>query len=368
MIILVSISADPVSGWGTLTYQHASALLARRVPFVLLLPRSARVPDAAPFSAHIRRILPDLPLAFSGPRSFFSLFRLWRSISYVPPPGSIVHSLVDFPYAVFGYRFARAHNLPFIMNAVGTYSVAPFFRFPDRYLFLPAYRGASRIVSISRYTARRMAQAAGMPRDIDVIHLPVALPVPAGQEDFSIIDKLPSGKRYILAVSSPRAVARKGFDIVSAAYSSLIPDFHDIHLVAVGGEARSTASCTVFPRVSAAELGALYSRCFAFVGSPRESGGHFEGYGLVYREAGLYGKPVVSTVSGGVPEAVEDGVTGFLVPENSPDRIAAALRRLLADPALAARMGEAGRRQATAWTWDMYADELHRLYRSVSFS
>ena len=364
MIILVSISLDPVSGWGTLTYNYAHALWGQGVPFVLLLPRSARVPDV-PFSGAIKRILPDLPLSFGGPKSLFSLFRLWRSIPYVPSPGSLVHSLVDFPYAVLGYRFARSRGLPFVMNAIGTYSVAPFSRFPDRHLFLPAYLSATRIVAISRYTASRMARAAGVSRDIDVVYLPAAFPVPRGEEDFSVMDALPAGRRYILTVSSPRAIGRKGFDIVSAAVSSLVPDFPDIHLVAVGGTAHSTAACTVFPRVSAARLAALYARSYAFVAAPRESGGHFEGYGLVYREAGLYGKPVVGTVSGGVPEAVSDGITGFLVPENSPDRTASALRRLLDDPSFASRIGEVGRRQAAAWTWDMYAEETGRIYAGL---
>jgi glycosyltransferase involved in cell wall biosynthesis len=71
-----------------------------------------------------------------------------------------------------------------------------------------------------------------------------------------------------------------------------------------------------------------------------------EGQGLVFVEAMAAGRPVVATRVGGVPEVVVDGETGLLVEPEDPGALAAAVRRLLADPALAARMGQAGRRRA----------------------
>jgi glycosyltransferase involved in cell wall biosynthesis len=53
--------------------------------------------------------------------------------------------------------------------------------------------------------------------------------------------------------------------------------------------------------------------------------------------------PVVATPSGGIPEAVMDGETGLIVPPRDPGRIAEALVRLAADPAIARAMGEKGR-------------------------
>lgn len=365
MIVLISISVDPVNGWGTLTHNYVRALWERRTPFVLLLPKSARIPNV-PFISCIKPVLPDLPLAFGGPAALFAALRLWRPASYTPPPHSLVHSLVDFPYAVLAYRFARSYGLPFVMNAIGTYSVAPFHRFPDKHFFISAYLRADRIVAISEYTKRRMMSAAGYERPIDVIYLPVERPVPEGREDFSILEKIPRGKRYILTVSSPRIGGRKGFDVVRAACSAILPDFPDIHLIAVGGVPASASDHTVFSRVSSAELGALYSRCTAFLAAPRSFGDHFEGYGLVYREAGLYGKPVIGTASGGVPEAIDDGVTGSLVPENDAPAMARALCRILSDAPFAAKLGDAGRAQASAWTWGNYADRLLVLYEDLS--
>ena len=63
-------------------------------------------------------------------------------------------------------------------------------------------------------------------------------------------------------------------------------------------------------------------------------------------EAAACGVPTVATAVGGVPELVEDGVTGFLVPPGDTAALAAALQKLMQDFSLAARMGEASRRRA----------------------
>lgn len=69
---------------------------------------------------------------------------------------------------------------------------------------------------------------------------------------------------------------------------------------------------------------------------------HTEGFPLGILEAMGAGLPVVASDVGGVREAVEDGVTGFLAPDGDPAAFADAIARLVEDPALRARMGEAG--------------------------
>ena len=71
-----------------------------------------------------------------------------------------------------------------------------------------------------------------------------------------------------------------------------------------------------------------------------------EGYGVVAREAMAYGRPVVASAVGGLLEAVQDGVTGLLVPPGDPAALRAALERLLADAELRARLGAAARADA----------------------
>ena len=75
---------------------------------------------------------------------------------------------------------------------------------------------------------------------------------------------------------------------------------------------------------------------------------------------------VVATEVGGVPELVEDGVTGFLVPPRDPDALAEALQKLIADPELRRRMGQAGRKKALKeFTLDRMLQETERVYKEV---
>jgi glycosyltransferase involved in cell wall biosynthesis len=70
-----------------------------------------------------------------------------------------------------------------------------------------------------------------------------------------------------------------------------------------------------------------------------------EGLPMVVLEAMAQAKPVVATDVGGTAEAVVDGETGLLVPPGDPHALAEAIRRLIDDPELARRLGEAGRRR-----------------------
>jgi glycosyltransferase involved in cell wall biosynthesis len=78
------------------------------------------------------------------------------------------------------------------------------------------------------------------------------------------------------------------------------------------------------------------------------------------------GRPVVATRVGCLPDLVEDGETGLLVPPNDPAALADALARLLRDGALAAEMGRRGRERFLAqFSLDRFASETERVYGSL---
>ncbi len=92
-----------------------------------------------------------------------------------------------------------------------------------------------------------------------------------------------------------------------------------------------------------------------------------ESFGLGLLEAMSFGRPVVASRLGGPTELVRDGETGFLVPPSEPAALAAALDRLLADAALARRLGEAGRhRSRENFSLAAQAAAFHRLYADLS--
>jgi phosphatidylinositol alpha-1,6-mannosyltransferase len=94
----------------------------------------------------------------------------------------------------------------------------------------------------------------------------------------------------------------------------------------------------------------------------RKAGFEVEGLGIVYLEASACGLPVVAGDSGGAPDAVQDGVTGYVVNGRATDEIADRVATLLLDHELGREMGEWGRRWVEQrWRWDDLALQLQAL-------
>jgi starch synthase len=92
----------------------------------------------------------------------------------------------------------------------------------------------------------------------------------------------------------------------------------------------------------------------------------YEPLGIVNLEAMACETAVVASAVGGIPEVVDDGRTGLLVPPSQPAALAAAVNRLLDDPGLAADMGRAGRQRVAAeFSWRAIAEQTVALYEAV---
>jgi phosphatidyl-myo-inositol dimannoside synthase len=183
--------------------------------------------------------------------------------------------------------------------------------------------------------------------------LPLALEErePAGAADACLLDRLGSG--FLLIAGRMASGERyKGHDQILAALPGLLAAHPGARLVAAGDgddrprlEAKAAslglASAVAFTGfVSEATLAELYRRCAAFVMPSRG-----EGFGLVYLEAMRAGRPVLAARDSAAEEIVRDGETGLLVDPDDREELTAALAHLLAEPAAARRMGEAGRQR-----------------------
>jgi glycosyltransferase involved in cell wall biosynthesis len=93
----------------------------------------------------------------------------------------------------------------------------------------------------------------------------------------------------------------------------------------------------------------------------------YEGFGFPAAEAMACGLPVVSSDGGALPEVVgADGKAGFVVPKRNPQALAQAIQKLLADPGLRRRMGQAGRERIVAkFSWDAACGQMVALYREA---
>ena len=93
---------------------------------------------------------------------------------------------------------------------------------------------------------------------------------------------------------------------------------------------------------------------------------HREGLPMVLLEAMAHGRAVVATPVGGIPSLVEDGVTGLLVPPGDPKALREAVKRLLADPDLRRRLGEAARAKVSELSsWERVTDATLDAYAAA---
>ncbi|MDT4947770.1 MAG: phosphatidyl-myo-inositol dimannoside synthase [Pseudonocardiales bacterium] len=183
-----------------------------------------------------------------------------------------------------------------------------------------------------------------------------------------------TGRPVIVCVS--RLVPRKGQDTLIHALPAVRRRVPDAMLLLVGGgsyrdELETLAAslgisdAVVFAGgVPHEELPAHYAAgdLFAMPCRTRRGGLDVEGLGIVYLEASASGLPVVVGNSGGAPDAVRDGETGYLVDGRHVSAVAARLVELLVDEDLRSRLGTAGRAWVQReWRWDVLAERLRSL-------
>ncbi|MDH3443894.1 MAG: glycosyltransferase family 4 protein, partial [Deltaproteobacteria bacterium] len=115
--------------------------------------------------------------------------------------------------------------------------------------------------------------------------------------------------------------------------------------------------------VSENALVKLYQCCDVMVLPALASAEDVEGFGLVLLEAAAAGKPVVATRVGGIPDAVEDGITGLLVEEGEYFNLAEAVIKYLNDDELSRQAGEKGQKRARRqFGWETVTARYEELF------
>jgi len=290
----------------------------------------------------------------------------------------IVHSLELFPAGWIGDILARREGVPHVITTFGTYGVVWHrWRLTSR-ICAGILRRAACICPMSRGTAEKMrARFASALADTDI------RVVLQGSEFTGRVPREAAEKKIFPPDPSVISVGgikpRKGYHISLKAFGILQKRFPGARYVVAGGgigneyhreleeiiRREKIHDVEFLGTVDPARLDRLYREASMFLLPSQEVDSHFEGFGLVFLEAGAYGLPVIGTLSGGIPDAVVDGETGFLLPPDDAVGIARAMIALAENPALSRTMGMAGRTRAEALNWERFAGEQMDVYRSV---
>lgn len=229
-----------------------------------------------------------------------------------------------------------------------------------RWLFRRTLAGAARIVTFGEYQVAMLQRLGVGGERVFVSAHGVDAGAFAPEPDGELVAALRrrhglEGRRVLLTVA--RLVPHKGHDVVIRALPAILARVPDAAYLVVGAGPNAAALRALAERagvadrvrfagsVPAGELAAHYHLCDVFVMATREAGTDTEGFGIVFAEAAACGRPAIGGRTGGVAGAVRDGETGLLVDPRSPAEVADAAVRLLTDPELAGRLGEAGRRR-----------------------
>ncbi|XBH22670.1 glycosyltransferase family 4 protein [Jonesiaceae bacterium BS-20] len=180
-----------------------------------------------------------------------------------------------------------------------------------------------------------------------------------------------AGKKVIVCVS--RLVKRKGQDVLIKAMPQILEQIPDAILVIVGRgpyeqelrklAAKTSDSVVITGGVPYDQLINFYAAAdiFAMPTRNRLMGLEAEGLGIVFLEASASRLPVIAGDSGGAPDAVLEGVTGYVVDGTNIDEVATKIIDTLQDPN-AKQMGLAGRQWVKEqWSWEGSAQRLQRM-------
>ncbi|MCZ6677026.1 MAG: glycosyltransferase family 4 protein [Candidatus Poribacteria bacterium] len=279
--------------------------------------------------------------------------------------GLVCKKLLGMPYAVYVY---------------GSETI----RFGGSRLFIALIQRildeADEVIPNSEFTAQEFLQLAvrgdNFVKITPGVDTKEFAPAPKPQ---NLIDKYNlDGKSVLLTVS--RLDERKGHAKVLEALPIILERFSDISYIIVGKGRELTNLQQVVKKleleghvhfagfVPDEELVDYYNLCDIFVLPNKETEDHkelqgdYEGFGIVFLEAGACCKPVIAGRSGGVEDAVIDGKTGILVNPHAAKEIADAVTRLLEAPRWAEQIGKfARRRTETTFDWRIIAKSLERI-------
>jgi glycosyltransferase involved in cell wall biosynthesis len=256
------------------------------------------------------------------------------------------------------YAAARLRRVPFVLWTGMWFHPQTRFHRLSRPVTEELYRDVPAIVVYGEHVRRALLEVSGVSSDKIFV---------AGQaveaSRFAAVQPASNGNRVVLFVG--QFEERKGVDDLLTAFDQLADPSAELRLIGNGSledhirrRSSGASRVTLVGHVPQDELPGELERATCLVLPSVTTRETNEPWGLVVNEAMHAGLPVIATdaVGAAVGGLLRHGENGLVVPERNPARLADALRRLLSDPASAARMGRQARLDAAEFNYDRMAD------------
>lgn len=379
-VLMISERFPPVWG-GSRNYYYE---VARRFPPAEMEVATKRVDGHREFDAHeafsiVRRFEVWENADYKTILTKYPGYMAYLTSELVRVGADIVHSGDCYPAGVFAVAWRKVLGVPYIHWSHGEdHTLLAVSKFRKRALWMVC-READIVIANSRFTVDKLLEC-GVSQDRIRLITPGCdfdrFSKPVETADLRAKYGL-EGKKIVLTVA--RFWPRKGFDTGLRALKMLEAKHPDAVYLMVGKGpdkpriGKLVEELGMQDRVRWAEdipvedLIRHYALCDVFLLANRaDQDEHgqvdIEGFGMVFLEANCQGKPVIGGRSGGTVDAVEHGVTGFLCEPEDPADYAKALDTLLSDPALAKKMGAAGKERAGRdFRWDKKAEQIREI-------
>jgi len=378
----ITPSLDDTTGWGRWANDLLRHIRAHDVDPIVFAPASSRK-FWSPDSGQAHFILPELfdyVQSLSGLQRLMSARDVWTARAGLADL-RIVHSLDAHPWGLYGDWIARRCGVPHVMTTHGRYGYIAANRCTDRHLYGRVLRRTAAMIAVSNAVGRAITAAFG--RELEASRL-IVLQNPVDGSQFAAAGALPPEVPTAgpVLVGVTRFIPVKDLETAVRAFRLVRQEIPDATYFIVGpGNGENNAyhrsirdliareaieGVHIVGRVSKDVLTAFYQRASLLVHTARTLPDDFEASGLILLEAGLLGVPVVATASGGIPEVVEDGTTGRLVPEGDYAGLARAIVDLLRHPDELRRLGLGNRARAEQRNWSAYCSDQRQIYERIT--
>jgi len=370
-----------IGGVTSHVYGLASELERRGHEVVIISKRGGDATDSnfslkATSSVELRYVEPVIPFStILVPPDPAEIRRLLKEECF-----DVVHAHHAFtPISLLSITTAKKLGLPTVLtnHTISFASNVDYFWTPTSFILLPFRRyigKADRVIAVSRVAANfighfvKREKIVVIPNGVDVHRFN-----PTNHDILvSNNEVVTESGPVILYVG--RLTHRKGVHILVKAMPLVLKVFPGAKLLIVGSgymqdfikllvrRLELGACIKLMGFIPDGELPKLYNACNVFVLPSL----YCESFGGVLLEAMASGRPIVASRTGGIPEIIENNITGILIERGNKESLANAILKILSDQDLAEQLGNNGRKIAEAkYSWSLVAEEIEGVYKKL---